>query len=262
MVLCFLSFRDDDTGVGGGRGRRWAKVGCLAPPSKTHARKMRGGCLRVSQGPSRSQELWNRRPEAAATGRRDGNGGQKGNRGRLTCDSVGGFSSSLSGAAPREAPGRWSPVPMPRRLAKFSSRFALRISTCCSSRRRRSSSGLNVFLALNWVRRCSGMYRSAMVATGGGCNDACVALVRGRMTRRWRQEVDGAEETGGRTKPSTCRNSKTGRGCLFVDERCNNKSRVGCCRGGRGRILGGLGWTKVTWAFKSRLPGCGVEWSG
>lgn len=74
-----------------------------------------------------------------------------------TWDSVGGFSSSLSGAAPREAPGRLSPVPMPRRFAKFSSRFAFRISTCCSSRRRRSSSGLKVFFALNWVLLCSGM---------------------------------------------------------------------------------------------------------
>ena len=81
-----------------------------------------------------------------------------------TCDSVGAVSSSLSGAAPSEAPGRSAPVPMPRRLAKFSSRFAFRISTCCSSRRRRSSSGLNVFFALNCVRRCSGMYRSAIVA--------------------------------------------------------------------------------------------------
>jgi hypothetical protein len=76
-------------------------------------------------------------------------------------------SSSLSGAAPREAPGALAWVPslavMPRRLARFSSRFALRISTCCSSRRRRSSSGLKEPLALNCVRRCSGMYRSAMV---------------------------------------------------------------------------------------------------
>lgn len=83
-----------------------------------------------------------------------------------TWDSLGGFSSSLSGAAPSDAPGRFSPVPIPRRLARFSSRLALRISTCASSRRRRSSSGLKVLFALNWVRRCSGMYRSAMVATG------------------------------------------------------------------------------------------------
>lgn len=101
-----------------------------------------------------------------------------------TWDSVGADSSSLSGAAPREAPGRFSPVPMPRRLAKFSSRFAFRISTCCSSRRRRSSSGLKVFFALNWVRRCSGMYRSAMmpalsslVLLGGRSGSDCCAGV-------------------------------------------------------------------------------------
>lgn len=82
---------------------------------------------------------------------------------RLTWDSVGAVSSSLSGAAPREAPGLFSPVPIPRRLAKFSSLLALRISTCCSSLRRRSSSGLKVLFALKLVRRCSGMYRSAMV---------------------------------------------------------------------------------------------------
>lgn len=75
-------------------------------------------------------------------------------------------SSSLSGAAPRAAPG-WSLPAIPRRFARFSSRFALRISTCCSSRRRRSSSGLKALFALNVVRRCSGMYLSAMVATSG-----------------------------------------------------------------------------------------------
>ncbi|KAI0969819.1 hypothetical protein F4678DRAFT_438277 [Xylaria arbuscula] len=55
---------------------------------------------------------------------------------------------------------------MPRRLARFSSRLAFRISTWASSRRRRSSSGLNVLLALYWLRRCSGMYLSDMVAAG------------------------------------------------------------------------------------------------
>ena len=91
---------------------------------------------------------------------------------RLTCDSVGAVSSSLSGAAPREAPGRFSPLPIPRLLAKFSSRFALRISTCCSSRRRRSSSGLKVFFALKFVRRCSGINLSAMAKRSGGCPTA------------------------------------------------------------------------------------------
>lgn len=95
----------------------------------------------------------------------------------LTWDSVGAVSSSLSGAAPKEAPGRFSPVPMPRLLARFSSRLALRISTCCSSRRRRSSSGLNVFFALNCVRRCSGMYRSAMLT--GCCSCAGQRLCEG-----------------------------------------------------------------------------------
>jgi hypothetical protein len=72
-------------------------------------------------------------------------------------------SSSLSGAAPSEAPG-WSRPEIPRRFARFSSRFARRISTCCSSRRRRSSSGLKALFALKVVRRCSGMYLSAMLA--------------------------------------------------------------------------------------------------
>ncbi len=60
---------------------------------------------------------------------------------------------------------------MPLLFARFSSRFAFRISTCCSSRRRRSSSGLKVFLALNCVRLCSGMNRSDIVAanTEVGC---------------------------------------------------------------------------------------------
>lgn len=73
-------------------------------------------------------------------------------------------SSSLSGAAPKEAPSAPSPrLVIPRLFARFSSRFCFLISTCCSSRRRRSSSGLKVFFALNVVLRCSGMYRSAMV---------------------------------------------------------------------------------------------------
>ena len=42
-----------------------------------------------------------------------------------------------------------------RRLAADSSRFCLRISTCASSRRRRSSSGLNTDLFLKFARRCS-----------------------------------------------------------------------------------------------------------
>lgn len=173
------SFYDDDAGpmtAGVGGGPRWAAL----PPSKTHERKMRGGC--VSQGPSHNKERFESTTngDVSDTARVEMAIAPKKNRCRLTCDSVGGFSSSLSGAAPREAPGRWSPVPIPRRLAKFSSRFALRISTCCSSRRRRSSSGLNVFFALNWVRRCSGMYRSAMIATCGGCNDAC-----GRESREY-----------------------------------------------------------------------------
>lgn len=36
--------------------------------------------------------------------------------------------------------------------------------------------------------------------------------------------------------------------CLFVDESSNNKSRVGCCRGGSGRILGSK-WMEVAWAL-------------
>jgi hypothetical protein len=76
-----------------------------------------------------------------------------------TCDSVGAVSSSLSGAAPRAAPRKDEPSPpvIPLRFARFSSRLAFLISTCCSSRRRLSSSGLNVPFALNCVRRCSGM---------------------------------------------------------------------------------------------------------
>lgn len=83
-------------------------------------------------------------------------------RGKLTWLSMLPPSSSLSGAAPSEAPG-WSRPAIPRRFARFSSRFARRISTCCSSRRRRSSSGLKALFALKVVRRCSGMYLSAMV---------------------------------------------------------------------------------------------------
>jgi hypothetical protein len=95
-------------------------------------------------------------------------------------------SSSLSGAAPSEAPGRSVLPAMPRRFARFSSRFARRISTCCSSRRRRSSSGLKALLALKVVRRCSGMYLSAMFAAtvgvdGGVREESLLGRVAGRQ---------------------------------------------------------------------------------
>lgn len=44
-MTVFVSYCNDDAGVGGGRGRwRWAKVGCEVSPSKTHESKMRGAC--------------------------------------------------------------------------------------------------------------------------------------------------------------------------------------------------------------------------
>lgn len=94
-------------------------------------------------------------------------------------------SSSLSGAAPRDAPGRSAPPPIPRRFARFSSRFARRISTCCSSRRRRSSSGLKALLALKVVRRCSGMYLSAIFAATV-CRDGAVVRV---CLEGWRRDT-------------------------------------------------------------------------
>jgi len=122
---------------------------------------------------------------------------------RLTWDSVGAVSSSLSGAAPREAPSL-SP-PMPLRLAKFSSLFAFRISTCCSSRRRLSSSGLKVFLALNCVRRCSGMYRSAILSLGV----LCFCSSRGLYRQRWvvvREAKEGRADNKEREKKTKRQN--------------------------------------------------------
>lgn len=127
---------------------------------------------------------------------------------------------------------------MPRRLAKFSSLFALRISTCCSSLRRRSSSGLKVLFALKLVRRCSGMYRSAIFAV------AWVDVIVEWCFLADRQEEGGKAMFGRRSvrerrqgKKGLCRDGSSGL-C-----RAKVKRRVGAARVGRKILI----WFSGRW---------------